>query len=426
MKRTLILLSLFAVPGMLTSCKDEAATPAPVNTATVAEVTKSAPEPAAEVSQTAVFHPDELGQSYGCTRLEQIRAYDDGYKGKMVDLQKLKVGDLLGWYCSGAYEAGRTDLVLQCLEMGMNPNEGMKYAAWLGRMDIIQSLFDQGADDYYWGLKGAARGGHMDIVQLLLSKGADPDSGLMGAAWGGHMDIVQLLLSKGATDYDYGLRGAARGGHMDIVRLMLDKGATDYNDGLYRAADGGHLDIVQLLLDKGATDYNVGLYDAARGGHMDIVQLLLDKGATKYDKGLWYAAEGGHLDIVQLLLSKGATDYNRGLEGAALGGHMDIVQLLLSKGADNYNDGLECAAEGGHMDIVQLLLEKGANPNAGFYSAALLGRAEIIKILLAQPDIDVNQKESWGSTALDAAVDTGHIECIELIRAAGGKRGKEL
>ena len=319
MKRTLLLLSLFAVPGMVTSCKDEAATPAPDNTSSVAEVTKSAPEPAAEVSQTAVFHPDELGQSYGCYDMERICACDDGYQGKMVDLQKLKVGDLLEDFCYGAYEAGRTDLVLQCLEMGMDPNSGIKYAAWLGRMDIIQSLFDQGADDYYWGLEGAARGGHMDIVQLMLN--------------------------KGATDYNWGLRGAAWGGHMEIVQLMLSKGATDY------------------------------------------------------DLGLYNAAECGHLDIVQLLLSKGATDYNLGLEGAVYSGHMEIVQLML---------------------------EKGANPNAGFYSAAILGRAEIIKILLAQPGIDVNQKESSGSTALDEAVDKGHIECIELIRAAGGKRGKEL
>ena len=181
------------------------------------------------------------------------------------------------------------------------------------------------------------------------------------------------------------------------------------------------MDIVQLMLNKGATDYNWGLRGAAWGGHMEIVQLMLSKGATDYDLGLYNAAECGHLDIVQLLLSKGATDYNLGLEGAVYSGHMEIVQLML---------------------------EKGANPNAGFYSAAILGRAEIIKILLAQPGIDVNQKESSGSiiekillaqsgidvnqkkssgsTALDEAVDKGHIECIELIRAAGGKRGKEL
>ncbi|MBR4309588.1 MAG: ankyrin repeat domain-containing protein [Akkermansia sp.] len=400
MKRTLLLLSLFAVPGMLTSCKDEAATPAPDNTSSVAEVIKSAPEPAAEVSQTAVFHPDELGQSYGCYDMERICACDDGYEGKMVDLQKLKVGDLLEDFCYGAYEAGRTDLVLQCLEMGMDPNSGIKYAAWLGRMDIIQSLFDQGADDYYWGLEGAARGGHMDIVQLMLDKGAtDYHAGLEGAARGGHMDIVQLMLDKGASNYNAGLYGAARGGHMDIVQLMLDKGATNYDAGLNGAARGGHLDIVQLMLNKGATDYNWGLRGAAWGGHMEIVQLMLSKGATDYDLGLYNAAECGHLDIVQLLLSKGATDYNLGLEGAVYSGHMEIVQLML---------------------------EKGANPNAGFYSAAILGRAEIIKILLAQPGIDVNQKKSSGSTALDEAVDKGHIECIELIRAAGGKRGKEL
>ena len=123
---------------------------------------------------------------------------------------------------------------------------------------------------------------------------------------------------------------------------------------------------------------------------------------------------------------KGATDYKWGLYNAAECGHLDIVQLLLDKGATDYNLGLKGAVYSGHMEIVQLMLEKGANPNAGFYSAAILGRAEIIKILLAQPGIDVNQKKSSGSTALDEAVDKGHIECIELIRAAGGKRGKEL
>ena len=379
MKRTLILLSLFSVPGMLTSCKDEAATPAPVNTATVAAVTESAPEQvveepstaSAEVSQLAVFHLDKLCHLLGFTDAE-IKIIRAGYTGDTATLGNLKDKNHIGIYCIGATAGGNKELVLQCLDKGADPNDG---------------------------LIGAALGGHMDIVQLMLEKGADPNGGLIGAASGGHMDIVQLMLDKGATGYNRGLIGAALGGHMDIVQLMLNKGATYYNDGLIGAASGGHMDIVQLLLDKGATNYNRGLEVAARGGHMDIVQLMLKKGATDYNVGLEVAASGGHMDIVQLMLEKGATDYNRGLEGAAWGGHMDIVQLML---------------------------EKGANPNEALYSAALSGRAEIIKILLVQPSIDVNQKNSWGSTALDAAVDTGHNDCAELLRAAGGKRGKEL
>ena len=255
MKRTLLLLSLFAVPGMLTSCKDEAATPAPVNTATVAEVTESAPEQvveepstaSAEVSQLAVFHLDKLCHLLGFTDAE-IKIIRAGYTGDTATLDNLKDKNHIGIYCFGAAAGGNKELVLQCLD-----------------------------------------------------KGADSNFVLIGAALGGHMDIVQLMLNKGATDYNGGLIGAASGGHMDIVQLMLSKGATGYNRGLIGAALGGHMDIVQLMLNKGATYYNDGLWGAARGGHMDIVQLLLDKGATNLDSALKIAEDFGHTECAELI-----------------------------------------------------------------------------------------------------------------------------
>ena len=95
MKRTLILLSLFAVPGILTSCKEE-------------------PDPPKVVFKSISFS-DSLSPE------ERKKAYEDGYEGKIVDLHDLKIRNLLNDYYDGACSAGHQDLVLQCLENGAGP-----------------------------------------------------------------------------------------------------------------------------------------------------------------------------------------------------------------------------------------------------------------------------------------------------------------
>ena len=254
MKRALLLLSLLAVPCVVASGKADAV---PGTTATT-------------VSPLDKFCNLLKLSGRSDKVINILRA---GYEGDTVTLESLKDKKHIASYCIGAAAAGNKELVLQCLDKGANPDEG---------------------------LHGSAYGGHMDIVQSMLSKGADPDWGLEVAAEGGHMDIVQLLVSKGATNLNDGLEVAALGGHIDIVQLLLDKGATDYNEGLRGAAEGGHIDIVQLMLSKGAAPNN-GLGGAAAGGHMDIVQLMLSKGATDLGSALKVAEFWGYTECADLI-----------------------------------------------------------------------------------------------------------------------------
>ena len=262
MKRSLLLLSLLAVPCVVTPCKGD-------NTARPNTDTAAPGIPTATVSPLDKIC--ELLKLSGFSEKE-IKNFRAGYTGDTATLENLKDKNNIGIYCFGAAASGNKELVLQCLDKGADSNNGLRGAAW---------------------------GGHMEIVQLMLSKGADPNKGLSGAAEGDHMEIMQLLIKKGATYYDYGLSGAARGGHMAIVQWMLDNGA-DPNAGLKGAADGGHMNIVQLLIKKGA-DPNEGLYGAAEGGHMDIVQLLLSKGATDLDSALEAAEDNGHTECAELI-----------------------------------------------------------------------------------------------------------------------------
>ena len=260
MKHSLILLTLLAVPCVITSCKDDA-------------------ENQATASEKVVMIYDKImrdGPEKG--------AFYAGYRGDTTNLEK-RSGDAIDWYVWGAALAGRTELVLQCLALGEHVSRGDA-------------------------LEGAAAGGHKDLVQTLLDKGADPSRGLRGAAMGGHSDLVQLMLGKGA-DPDAGLQGAAQGGHLNIVKLMFEHGADRKDKPLAFASGFGHCDIVQFLLQRG-TDPNVGLKYAAEMGQAAVLKLLLAhpnirvnekdyQGKTPLD----YAAEKGHTECVNLLRAAG-------------------------------------------------------------------------------------------------------------------------
>jgi len=224
-----------------------------------------------------------------------------------------------------------------------------------------------------------------------------PDGSEKGAFYAGYRgDTNYLERISGQSLEPYGL-GAALAGRTELVLrcIALDEGAL--NDALMGAAAGGHKDLVQILLDKGVKP-KTGLIGAAMGGHLDLVQLMLDKGANP----------------------------KMGLMGAAMGGHLNIVKLMFEYGANEKDEALEVASGLGHCDIVQFLLQRGADPNGGLKSAAEMGQAAVLKLLLAHPNIRVNEKDSKGKTPLDYATEKGHIECVNLLRAAGGKRGSKF
>ena len=225
-----------------------------------------------------------------------------------------------------------------------------------------------------------------------------PDSPEKGAFYAGYRGDTTNLEKRSGDAIDWYVWGAALAGRTELVLQCLALGEhVSRGDALEGAAAGGHKDLVQTLLDKGA-DPSRGLRGAAMGGHSDLVQLMLGKGA----------------------------DPDAGLQGAAQGGHLNIVKLMFEHGADRKDKPLAFASGFGHCDIVQFLLQRGTDPNVGLKYAAVMGQAAVLKLLLAHPNIRVNEKDYQGKTPLDHATEKGHTECVNLLRAAGGKRGNEL
>ena len=202
-------------------------------------------------------------------------------------------------------------------------------AASKGQKDIVQLLFDNGADlnkadrGGYTPLQHAAHYEKMDTARLLIDLGAEPQ--LTKAAHKGHYATIHWLLQAGANPNKTDLNGecpllvTALRGHKDVVQLLLQQGAKTNlgdrygNTSLHWAAHFGEKDVIKQLFDGGAKPNSTNiwgltpLHRAVNKDKREVVKLLVDMGADPNiaDQNgrnpLTLAREKGYLDIVNIL-----------------------------------------------------------------------------------------------------------------------------
>ncbi|MEM7013401.1 MAG: ankyrin repeat domain-containing protein [Verrucomicrobiota bacterium] len=112
------------------------------------------------------------------------------------------------------------------------------------------------------------------------------------------------------------------------------------------------------------------------------------------------------------------------LYAAIRSGDSKLVKQLLSLGAKPRGNQLDAAVWHNEPSMVKLLLEAGADPNGEpnnppLTSAAFRGSPLTTKLLLAQPNIDINKRDIDGQTALLIAVSRGHDVIVALLLEAG-------
>jgi ankyrin repeat protein len=118
------------------------------------------------------------------------------------------------------------------------------------------------------------------------------------------------------------------------------------------------------------------------------------------------------------------------LDVAVQQARVDMVKLLLAKGAKFHGGELAQATLARNQDeslaMITALLEKGADVNSrheiGFtalFGASYKGYNDVVKLLLAQPGIKLDETTDDGDTALMAAAEHGHAEIVEMLLKAG-------
>lgn len=239
------------------------------------------------------------------------------------------------------------------------------------------------------------------------------------------------------------------------------------NNDFYTACDNNDIDTVKLLLKNDKIDineHNYNNYDmtpliiACHKGNLEIVKLLLENDKINiHDEDecginhLSWASKRGHIDIIEFCLEKkgllnvASNDNYTELEiwlcfyNSCRNNHIDIIKLLLNNSSVKLIKPLEpldkkkycplyTVCRYGYCDILILLLEDGRfdkylndNSNEDNYfespldAACYYNHINIVKILLEQKNIDVNNTNELNITPLKCACAAHNIDIVRLL-----------
>ena len=116
-------------------------------------------------------------------------------------------------------------------------------------------------------------------------------------------------------------------------------------------------------------------------------------------------------------------------------GHVGNMQQLIRQGANvNAEEFGETpllkAIKANQSQAVLLLLEAGADVNqpaksgdAALQTAVDFGQADMVQLLVQQPNIQINQPDAGGNTVLMKAAQAGRLEMVQTLVAAGAEAG---
>ena len=257
---------------------------------------------------------------------------------------------------------------------------------------------------------------HEDVqaVQSLLDAGADPTTAvalpfekskvvrevtpLYAASHSGHAAVVAVLLGEpnvlaelheewsGHVMNETALFAAARQGHSSVVRLLA---AESTKEGLNCSKD----------LNTAAGDSTSPLIVASSNGHACVVRTLLgqpevDVNLRPHDNtALTAACRCRHVDVVRLLLAHPQIDVNLGLDPALLPRdfrwRLPLVIASLANCSGAVRELLKHADIDVNADGSDVRRRHAAD--TALHAAAKFGHHDIVLVLLADANIDVNK-----------------------------------
>eukprot|EP00944_MAST-04C_sp_MAST-4C-sp1_P014591 g14591.t1 len=174
---------------------------------------------------------------------------------------------------------------------------------------------------------------------------------------------------------------------------------------------------------------------AVENGQCSLVKYLLVHEEINLNEHTCYLAlEKGYANVVKLFLARDEIDVNIALHLASENGHTDVVKLLLARDEIDVNITWHLASENGHTDVVKLARDEIDVNNYALkdyplkkyhrtgemtplHRASEKGYANVVKLLLARDEIDVNAKDGVSMMPLHYASKKGYANVVKLLLA---------
>lgn len=246
---------------------------------------------------------------------------------------------------------------------------------------------------------------------------------------------------------------------IDLSRNIVCKNEKDNIRLLLEASEYGNINVIEELIKLKVNinlvdsdgDGGTALIVAAQNGQDEVINLLIENKVdinyavvNKHDKdtngvnALWVATQSGYIKAVDILIKAGSKINVHNDNGytalivASEYGYNEIVNLLIDANLDNYDminsktiDGetaLTLASKNGHNKTVIKLLQAGANVNeinitgiTALMMAVINNKIQIVKQLTQHKDIDLDEQNTDGCTALIFAIEENNNDMIDLL-----------
>jgi ankyrin repeat protein len=256
----------------------------------------------------------------------------------------------------------------------------------------------------------AALTGNTARLEWLLARGADPNVC-------DEQGRTPLMLAAGA--------GAPRALILALVAAGADLRAEDAIDrssaAIYCIKGGAHTETLDALIDAGLDPSAPTLPNTPR---WSLLHAAVTHNNASLLTHLLRRCAGADLTTVEAGLTC--------IQRASYKGHAEIVQTLLAHGADakatvydKFYDPLSLATAMDHADVIRILaphVDVDRPLRFGYTAlmrAAMSGSAKMVAALCDDARADMFVENKMGKTALDVAIDEGHVQCVRALCERG-------